>query len=239
MPKGLNLDDRIHQVIYTHSIVDDFYAEDTNVWTTTATDSGTSTVGDSAGGVVALQPSDGTVADNDEIYLLTKEVYLFAAGKPLYGKHRVQFTEASTDDANVFVGFGSGIAANFLVDNGGGPAASFSGVGFYKVDGGTNWNVIFSLGSTQEKVELNAAASLTKSAQTAGGAAYQLLEIEVVPTTSALCDVFFYIDGVAVYTMKGKTFTSATEMSAVYALKNGGANQETLNVDLHVSAQKR
>jgi hypothetical protein len=39
--------------------------------------------------------------------------------------------------------------------------------------------------------------------------------------------------------MKDQTFTSATEMSAVYALKNGSANQETLNVDLHISAQKR
>jgi hypothetical protein len=239
MPKGLNLDDRLEQAILTHSICDDFYSEDTNTWTTTTGDGGTSTVGDSAGGVVALTPSDGTPLDNDEIYFLTKEVYLFAAGKPIKMTSRVQYAEAATNAANVYVGLASGVAANFLVDNGAGPATSFSGCGFFKVDGGTRWNVMFSLGSTQNKVELTAGNSLNGVAQVAGGASYQKLEVEVVPTTSALCDVFFRIDDSVVYVMKDQTFTSATEMSAVYALKNGSATPETLNVDLHISAQKR
>lgn len=240
MPKGLNPSDELLVLHLQHRILDDFEKEDTNTWSTLAPESGTSTVGDSAGGVVALAASDATIADNDEIYFYTKEVYLFAAGKPLKMYSRVQYTEGNTDDANIYVGLASGVAANFMQDNGLGPAASFSGVGFYKVDGGLNWNVIFSVGSTQTKAELTAVASFNRTAQVAGGAAYQNLEIEVVPTTSTLCDVYFSINGSLVYKMNDQVYTGATEMSAVYCSKTGGtAANETLNVDAHYSVQKR
>ena len=46
------------------TIQDDFLRDvDAADWVTTLTDSGTASVGDAVGGVIALVPSDGTVAD--------------------------------------------------------------------------------------------------------------------------------------------------------------------------------
>jgi hypothetical protein len=240
MAKGLTLPDDFFNATQTHGIVDDFYSEDTAIWTTTATDTGTSTVGDAAGGVMALTPSDGTVADNDEIYLQSKEVFRFAAGKPIKFAARVQFTEANADDANVFVGLMDAPIANALLDDGAGPKASFSGVGFYKVDGGTRWQVIYSIATTRVVADLSATNTNNKIAATAGGASYQLLEIDVIPITSTTCNVEFAIDGSTVYTMKDRVWTNGTEMAIAFGLKNGAAtNVETLNIDYVACAQKR
>lgn len=240
MAKGLTLQDRTYQLGLTHGIIDDFYVRDTAAWTATATDTGTVTVGDAAGGIMALTPSDGTVADNDEVYVQTKELFLFAAGKPIKFAASVQFTEGNTDDANVFVGLMDAPTANALVDNGAGPKTTASGVGFYKVDGGTRWQAWYSVGSTQVAADLSATNTLNKTAQTAGGSAYQLLEIECIPTTSTTQDVIFSINGTPVYKLMDRVFTSATEMAVAFGLKNGGATTvETLNIDWVACHQKR
>ena len=201
-------------------------------WTSVLTDSGTATIGDAAGGILALVASDGTVADNDEAYIRSaSEIFLFAAAKPMFCEARLQYTEANTDDANVIFGFASAVAANHLQDNGAGPLASYSGAVFFKVDGGTNWNVEKSIAGTQTTAELTAANSLTKSAQTAGGASYQTLRIEAEPHGGGTMDVSFFIDGVLVYKMKDTTYASATEMHVFAGVKNGDTNLETLNVD--------
>lgn len=201
-------------------------------WTSVLTDSGTATVGDAANGILALVPSDGTVADNDEAYLrTTAELFLFAANKPIFAEARLQFTEANTDDANVMFGFASATAANHLQDNGAGPLASYSGAVFFKVDGGTNWNVEKSIGATQVTAELTATNSLTKAAIAAGGASYQTLRIEVEPHGGGSMDVTFFVDGVCVYKIKDTTYASATEMHLMAGVKNGDTNLETLNID--------
>ena len=57
---------------------------------------------DAAGGAVTLTTG---ATDNNECYLLsTKELFLFAADKPLVFEARLKFTEANTDDANVILG---------------------------------------------------------------------------------------------------------------------------------------
>ena len=108
------------------TIQDDFLRDvDSADWVTTLTDSGTASVGDAVGGVIALVPSDGTVADNDEAYIESaNEVFKFAADKPLLFEARVQFTEAATNAANILVGLLDAVGANSLVDNGGGPPSS-------------------------------------------------------------------------------------------------------------------
>src|SRR3954462_13666997 len=91
-------------------------------WTSVLTDSGTASVGDAAGGILALVASDGTVADNDEAYArTTNELFKFANNKPLLFEARLQFPEANTDDANVLVGLIDAAAANTIVDDGAGP----------------------------------------------------------------------------------------------------------------------
>jgi hypothetical protein len=221
---------------------DDFLRDvDSADWVTTLTDTGTASVGDAAGGILALVPSDGTVADNDEAYVESaNETFRFVADKPLLFEARVQFTEANTDDANILVGLMDAVAADALVDNGGGPKASYSGATFFKVDGGTVWQCETSVTTTQTTTELTAANvnNLAKRAVTAGGAAYQTLRIEYMPYSATNAYVSFFVDGVAV-AQHDYIFTSATEMQIALGVKNGGANLETLNVDYVVCTQER
>lgn len=205
-------------------------------WTSVLTDSGTAVVGDAVGGILALTASDGTVADNDEAYIRsTAEIFKFAENKPLLAKARIQYTEANTDDANIAFGFMSAVGANALLDNGGGPAASYSGAVFFKVDGSTVWQCESSLAGTQTTTTLNAAGSADGIAKTAGGSSYQTLEINWVPTTSTTGDFTFFIDGVLVAKHKDVVYTSATEMHVFAGVKNGDTNNEVLNVD-YISA---
>lgn len=236
---GLNLPASALLMRLTHGVADHFVGEDTTQWTTTATDSGTSTAGDAVGGVVVLAPSDGTVADNDEVYFFAaKETFKIASGKPLFFEAKVQYAEANTDDANVLIGVLDGWAADTLVDNGAGPKASYSGAVFYKVDGGTRWNVEYSDGATQTTAELTAVNSYDKVAKTAGGASYQVFAIEITPNANSTVDVAFFIDGALVYKMKDQTFANATEIAPGVGAKNGSANNESISVDYIQAYQK-
>lgn len=233
---GMNVLDRpdfVGKLEDAHGFFDDFQSYTTvhNGWTTVASDSGTIAGSDAAGGILVLNPSDGTVADNDETYLKrTQETFKFADGKPIHFAAYAKFTEANTDDANVFIGMKDAIAANTIVDNGG-MATSFSGMGFYKKDGETKWRVIASLGSTQTDVLLSSANTLGKLDYVAGGS-YQKLECEFRPFSSTLAEIVFRIDGVDVYKIAEFTYTSATEMQAGVGMKNGAdTNVETLYVD--------
>lgn len=225
-----------------HIIADDFTRDiDAAEWVSTLTDSGTASVGDAVGGILALVPSDGTVADNDEAYIESpNETFLFANNKPLVFEARVQFTEAATNACNVLVGILDAVGANSLVDNGGGPPSSYSGAVFYKVDGGTNWLTETSLSTTQTTTDLTAtnANNLAKAVQTAGGSSYQVLRIEFLPYSSTNAYVNFYIDGRQV-AQHDYIYTSATEMQIGIGVKNGSANNELLNVDYVVCAQAR
>lgn len=208
-----------------------------DLFTDTSADSGaTIAASDAAGGVVVLT-TGGT--DNNEAYLLTtKELFLFAADKPLIGEARIKYAEANTDDANVCVGFMNAVAADALVDDGAGPKASYSGAVFYKVDGGTRWQVQSSLATTRTTTDLTAANSYDKVAKTAGGSAYQTLRIEVITTSSTEAEVSFYIDGVLV-AKHALTYTSATEMMFFVGVKAGGANSEVVYVDYASAYQLR
>lgn len=223
----------------THGFHNDFdQDQDTAEIVITATDSGTGSVGDAVGGVLALVASDGTVADNDECYAESpNETFKFADGKPLRFGARVQFTEANTDDANVIVGIKDAVAADTLQDNGAGPPASYSGAVFYKVDGGTKWVFETSNGATQ---------TTNTTDVTAGGSSYQVLEIEVQELDSLSCRIVPLIDGkqcrdnttgdLIAHTV---LYASATEMQACLGVKNGDTNVETLNCDWWYCYQKR
>lgn len=211
---------------------DDFLGGlNTFMWTATLTDTGTATVGDAASGILPVTPSDGTVADNDEAYVTTKqEVFLFAADKPFVGGARIKFTETTATIYNCFVGFGNAMVADTLVDNGGGMRASGSIAAIYKIDGGTNW-----VCTTRN----NGVVSTNTSSLAAASASYQNLEIEVLPFSSTQVKVVFRVDGVPlkdsttglpiVHTV---TVASATEMQFGFGAKLGAAtNNDVLNVD--------
>lgn len=220
-------------------IEDDFWADQSDTfWIDTVTDAGTVTVGDAVKGIMALVASDGTVADNDEAYVgCANEVFKVAASKPLYGCGLIQFTEANTDDANVFFGFASALsAANFLVDNGGGMRTTGDVIGVYKIDGGTKWIAI---------TQINGVATTTTSTTTAGGTSYQKVEVEVVDHDGTYFSATFKVDNAYLTDTNGYVirhlvaYASATEMVVGAGVKNGGANLETLNVDYIGAVQVR
>lgn len=220
-------------------VQDDFIADQSDLfWIDTVADTGTATVGDAVGGVMALTPSDGTVADNDEVYLESaNEVFKLAAGKPLYLKARVQYAEGNTDDANVFVGFGSAIAADFIVDNGAGMRTTGDVLGIYKVDGGTKWICIS---------QVNGVAVTTTSATTAGGSSYVKVEVEVVDHDSTNGVATFRVDNEFLKDTNGNIirhmvpYASSTEMAVAFGLKNGATTTvETLNIDYVAAVQQR
>lgn len=202
-----------------------------HLWTATLTDSGTTVALTTHGGGVALTPSDGSVTNNDENYLSWTNKNIVPTNlKPIVFQSEIQFTEGNTDDANIIVGLSSTSAANALLDDGGGPPASYSGMVFFKVDGGTNWNVECSVGGTQTTAELTAINSYDKIAKTAGGSSKQKLRFEFIPYSSTKAQVHFYIDNVHVYTIDW-TYTSVVAMAPIFGIKNGAdTTVETLNV---------
>ena len=202
-----------------------------------ASNAGTVTISDGVKGICALSPG---AADNDEIYLCTAtETFKFADQKPAVTEWLIQWTEANTDDANVICGFKDAVAADSVLDDGGGPAASYSGAVFYKVDGGTTWNVETSVGSTQLTKALTADVSLDKTLHSSSSSSYQILRVEIHPFSSTQVRVEFYIgklvsagDWNMIHVATNYvTFSGCTEMQAFCGIKNGAANAETLNVD--------
>jgi hypothetical protein len=208
---------------------------DADRWTKIATDSGTLVVGDAQGGILTITPSDGSVADNDEAYLhTTNELFIFDADRPMMCEALIQYSEANTDDANIMFGFVSGAGANSIQDNGAGPPASYSGAVIHKVDGGTKWVCESSVGATQ---------TTETSDETAGGATFQRLRIEVhTGRGTNKVDIAFFIDeqqarennsnlpSQRVILHEDVDISSATEMTVFIGAKNGDANGEALLV---------
>jgi hypothetical protein len=202
-----------------------------DVFTDTSADTGASVaMQDAANGQVLLVTG---AVDNNECYLhTTKEVFLFAADKPLRVGCRIKFAEANTDDANVFFGLMDAVGADSILDDGAGPKATFDGSIIYKVDGETVWRVMSS----------NATArSSHVTAVTAGGTAWQKLEIVCRPISSTKMEILYFIDDSQLRSstaMAGEpnirheyTLASSTEMMLFVGVKAGGANSESVYVD--------
>ena len=222
----------------TFGVADHF--EDTvvsaDLYTVTTENSGAVTNSDAAGGVIAVTTG---ATDNNETYLkTTKELFLFAAGKPLHAAARLKFSEASGTGANVAFGLMNAVGADSILDDGAGLKSSYSGVTFFKVDGGTLWNCECSIATTRTGTTLlSAANSLDKVAHTAPGTAYQWLEITVIPFSATEATAVFSIDGVDVKSTVF-TYTSATEMQLFVGVKAGNGNAQTVTVDFLGCLQK-
>lgn len=210
----------------------------TNEFTATLTDSGTATVGNGVGGILPLIPSDGTVADNDEAYLGWRNLaFTPAAGKTFVVRGRVQFSEANTDAANVAFGLISSVGANAIVDDGAGLLATGTHMAIYKVDGGTVWKC---------ETRNQSTALTSTSTVTAGGSAYQTLEVVVSEITTSKMTVSFkandnyLLDSSTGFPIHHEiTYASADPVTPFVGVKNGSANLETLNVDYLYAATNR
>lgn len=233
--KGLYIPQALLDSRMCHGFVDDFQgfltATSTDKYTVVTAVDGTVLQIDAAQGGVAIKSAAASAAGDEDCYLAREaETFKPAANKPLVFEALVQATEDDTNQNNLYVGLADAVAADLLVSAGAGPKTSGSMLGFYKVDGGLNWNIVASVSTTQTLVELTAANSVDKTAHVGSGSAKQRLRIECLPKTSALADVLYYIDDVLVYKLTDWTYTSVTDMQAVVGCKDGDAGDEvTIN----------
>jgi hypothetical protein len=240
MPALLNLPQSALQRKLTFGISEDFMEfVSGDIFTDTSADSGAAVANvDQAGGVVTLS---SIAIDNNECYLLsTKELFLFAANKPILASCCLAFAQGSTNAINVQFGLCNAVGANNIVDNGAGPKTNASAVMFECRDGETQWRAFNSLSTTQVSTLLSATNSLDKTGHTSasGATTFQWLDIEVIPYNATNQKVNYYINDVLVYSYD-MVYTSATEMALFVGLKLGSATIETVSVDYLGAWQKR
>jgi len=184
------------------------------------------TSADGLGGWLSIT-SDGD--NNDDCYVTSRsEAFLFDTDKKVAFKARIQLTEAATDDSNWCVGFSDTVAADFLQDDGAGPAATYDGAVFFKVDG------------TME---------IQFETSNAGTQVTQSLCTFVTATTYNLAFIFDYNDGVTgyitpivngvAYSRHAITIAGLQEMHIIMGVKSGGDAEETLLVDYVAVAHER
>ena len=168
--------------------------------------------------------------------------FRFAIDRPLAFEARVKFSEAAVDAANVLVGVMDAVGANALLDDGGGPKASYSGAVFYKGDGESVWSVETSLGASQTTTPTNLPS---------GGGDWQTLSFIAQPTGPSEVEVVFRADqggggnAAVCRDASGRPFThtiklgTSAEMSVVLGVKAGDDAAETLLVDYVACTQAR
>ncbi len=235
---GMNKYD-LHDVLElrrTMLLFDDFQEYASGVsngcgWTTVTAGGGTAAVNDGNGGILTLAPTDSTL--NREVYVKgSHQLFTFAANQPMMCEAFLQYSEANTNKANIAFGFMSSVGAASMQDNTGEPKTNFSGAVIYKVPGGTQWKTCSSIGTTQ---------TVSQSDTTAGGSAYVRLRIEVMPVSSTLAEVTYYVNGIQLKTSGGRpgtslikdqmTYTGALSMAVFMCCKNGSTTAESLLVD--------
>lgn len=202
------------------------------MWTTTTAGGGAATVtAGSAYGILNLAPTDSTL--NREVYVATTtSLFLIANNRPIVAEAFLQFSEANTNKANIAFGLMNSVGAASMQDTTGEPKTSFSGAVIYKVPGGTVWKTASSLATTQ---------TVNVSDTTAGGTSYAKLRIEIMPVSSTIAEVTYYVNDVQLKTSGGRpgqtsikdqlTYTGAVAMQLFVCCKNGSTSPETLNVD--------
>lgn len=205
----------------------------------TLTDSGTAAVGDAFGGVMVLTPSDGSVVDNDEVILRSaNEVFLFAAGKPIYGKCKLSFVETTATVYNVGFGFMNAAQTDPLGDDGAGAKLSGSTAAIFKVDGGAVWKAA---------TANNSASTVSTSTAGAVTATDYVLEIFGEDFSSTQMVFTFKVNGQYLLdATSGQiirhmvTVASATEMNLFVACKLGAStNNDATSVDYVYGHQYR
>jgi len=202
---------------YAHFFFEDFNEfVSADIWTASCDTTGSVEVGDGKGGIFTLTTHSD---DNDAAWLTsTKELWAIDSTAKIYFEASIQYAEAATDDANIFVGLTADTAATAVPMQaaGAGPTA-VDHIGFWKVDGGTLWQYGTSDGSTQDT---------GSTGVTAGGASYVKLGF-----IADVNRVQFYINGVLVATTTDVADIPDTDMHIVFHVKAGGAHAEVLLVD--------
>jgi len=207
---------------------DDFFTfDDGDDYIDTVTDAGTIETTDAANGVLSI--ASGGTAQNESYVSSDIECFKFQTDKRLFFEARVKLTEANTDDANIIVGLSDTVAANSLLDTGGGPMASYDGAVFFKVIDGTVWQ--FETSNAGVQTTNTSVGAYADDTWVKLGFLYDYNDGVTAIVTP-------YVDGVA-GTAKNLTITGLEEMHILLGLKSGGANAEALLVDyVHIVTER-
>lgn len=213
---------------------------DAKRWTAALTNSSAPTITATAQDGVLAQLNTGATNDASFIFT-TSKIGLWANDKVHVCECLIQFTEASTNNANIWFGFTSVNTVAMLVNGSAGPATSGTFAGIYKTGGTLGWRTASSQSTTQ---------TLTNSGNftTAGQSGYQRLRVQV-EIINSVAEVTYFIDqGSGMQQVKDSTtrqnlikdVISLSSPAAMYfgiGIKNGTSAAEQLNVD-YVAAWK-
>lgn len=168
-----------------------------------------------------------TAANDAAVLPTTNELFKFIANKPMVFETRVIFTDVNTDDGHVFFGCANALAATTMADSTGAITAT-DAIGIYKLPDTTVW--AFHTEINTSITGLGSATTGSVSDTTAGGSAFQVLRIEVVPRSSTVFECRPYVDGVQLKTSTGTpimhtvTLGTATDMDFGVMTKSNHAN---------------
>ena len=183
-------------------------------------DSGTEAALDAQGGGASF--ATGNTDNNQTGLKSTGEAFLFNAKQEIAVAARLSVTEIDSGNLDSSWAFGlSSTDVDVMADDGSGPPSSYSGALFFKVETGTVVQAETSVGATQD-------TDADVGTYTGTGEVYDLL-IHYVPIDATTGSCKFYLNGTLVHTST-ITFSGATEMHAVAAIKTHGAQVETLKL---------
>jgi len=202
---------------------DDFFAFDGTatvaVWNDAITDGGAIDVIDAINGVISIATY---TTDEDESYISTQhQVFKFQTDKNLFFEAKVKLTEAGAAKSNIIIGLSDTVSADILQDASAGPAASYDGVVFFKVDGESVWQFEASNAGAQDTE--TSIGAFTDATWTTLGFSYDYNDGVTAIITP-------YVNGVA-GTAVSLTIAGLAEMNILLGLKAGSAAAETLLVD--------
>ena len=237
---------------------DFFWFSSGNQWTDALTNSSAPTVSSTIQDGVLVMVNTGATNDACFIYTTDKIALWSATSNPggtaqpcsgitLMGECLIQFSEASTNNANIWFGFSSVVTVSQLVNASAGPATSFTGAGLYKQGGSLGWKTVSSQSTTQN---LNTVGNFTAAAQTG----YQRLRVQC-EIVNGIMEITYFIDnggGMQQCTYSSSSarpgtnlikdyipLSSPAAMSFGIGVKNGTSAAETLNVDYMASWKLR
>lgn len=213
------------------------------IWTGSTAVDGTILMKDAANGVLEIITAVSSIGDNEDIAFHTRnELFKFAFDKPSWWGARIKFAQGATNVANLYVGFMDAFATDPLQANGLGLKTTFSGMGFYCIDGFDKWRFGSSVGNGRGTART---PSTIPAADTyaAGSTEWQFLECSYRPLTSALAEVIFTLTvgntSPVVVAVHELTYTSATEMNFGIYMRNGATSAESILVDRLTAVQLR
>lgn len=225
--------------LQTSYIFDDFMYDQSDITAVdTITDTGTVLMGDDMNGVATLTPSDGTVADNDEVYLATPNAnFKFGTNREIYGRFKFRYTAVVAANPSLAVGFQDAVAANSIVDTGAGVKTSGSTVAVERRKSETAFRFT---------VACNGVAQSTLSNKAIAAATDYVVEVEVKDwdgvsmMATAKVDSEFLKDTNNNVIRFQIPIASAAVMMMWAGLKLGAAtNNDTLLLDYWYGAQTR